>query len=513
MSGPLIASSLGGAPRVLLINPTITAQRNARFPLAVLSLAAALDGRYAAQIIDGNVDRDFIATALRTIDETSVAAVGMTIMGGPQLRAAIAASRAIRAKAPAIPIIWGGAFPTNCPDAALNTTYVDYAVRGQGEETLIQLLDALSAPGTETLAAIPGLSWPRQEEVVHNKARAFSARSLAYRLPYERLSDPQQYLSSTYLGQRTAGYQAALGCRFRCTFCGVAGMFRGKMALPAAARLEQDLEFLTGALGVDAIQFYDHNFFDREVDMVPLLEVLARFSLPWWCFARSDALANLSERSWELVRKSRLRMAYIGAESPSDWLLHDIRKGTHPDQTLAAIEACRGHGVTPELSFMLAPPQDPEGETEKTLEFIHLIKRRYPETEVMIYIYTPLPPNPDSPQATFARAASELRYHDGTPVAFPRTADEWAEPQWHAYWCHSAAPWLSPRLRQRIRDFTTVLGCRFPTIMDIRAASIGKTALRALASWRYAYRKYERPWELNLCKKMVGLRDPRVLSL
>ena len=48
-------------------------------------------------------------------------------------------------------------------------------------------------------------------------------------------------------------------------------------------------------LGVDAIQFYDHNFFDREVDMVPLLEVLAKFQMPWWCFARSDALVNLSE--------------------------------------------------------------------------------------------------------------------------------------------------------------------------------------------------------------------------
>jgi len=510
---PAIVTSSGSAPRVLLINPTITAQRNARFPLAVLSLSAALDGRYASQIIDGNIDRDFIATALRAISEARVDAVGMTIMGGPQLRAAIAASRAIRARAPAIPIIWGGAFPTNCPDAALNTTYVDYAVRGQGEETLIQLLDALFRPDADVLAAIPGLSWRRHGQILHNKARPFSAASLARQLPYEQLSDPRQYLSSTYLGRRTAGYQAALGCRFRCTFCGVAAMFRGKMALPAAARLEQDLKFLTAALGVDAIQFYDHNFFDREVDMVPLLEVLAKFGLPWWCFARSDALVNLSERSWELLRKSRLRMAYIGAESPSDWLLHDIRKGTRPDQTLAAIEACRGHGVTPELSFMLAPPQDPEGETEKTLEFIHLIKRRYPETEVMIYIYTPLPPSPDASSATVARAARELRFDDGTPVSFPRTADEWAEPEWHAYWCHSGAPWLWPRLRQRIRDFTTVLGCRFPTIMDIRAPSLAKSALRALASWRYAYRKYDRPWELDLCKKVIHLHDPRVLSL
>ncbi len=290
-------------------------------------------------------------------------------------------------------------------------------------------------------------------------------------------------------------------------------MFQGRTALPTAARLEQDLDFLTRRLGVDAIQFYDHNFFDREVDMVPLLEILARFGLPWWCFARSDALANLSERSWELVRRSRLRMAYIGAESPSDWLLHDVRKGTRTDQTIAAIDACRGHGVTAELSFMLAPPQDPEGETEKTLDFIHSIKRRYPETEVMIYIYTPVPPPPGSKNAAAVRSFTELRDYSGRPVVFPRTADEWTEPAWHAYWCHAGAPWLSERLRRRIHDFTTVLGCRFPTIMDVRASAWGKAALRGLASWRYRFRRYENPWELDLCKRVIGLRDPRVLSI
>jgi anaerobic magnesium-protoporphyrin IX monomethyl ester cyclase len=499
--------------RVLLINPTITAQRSARFPLAVLSLSEALDGKHVSTIVDGNIDRDFISTALRMICGSQIDAVGVTIMGGPQLRTAIAVSKAIRERSPTTPIIWGGAFPTNCPEATLNSPYVDYAVRGQGEETFTQLLDVLSADRREALGSIAGLSWRRGDGIVHNSDRAFSAASLLRRLPYERLENPAQYLSTTYLGKRTAGYQAALGCRFRCTFCGVAAMFRGKMALPPAARLEQDLEFLTGRLGVDSIQFYDHNFFDREVDMMPLFEILAKFELPWWCFARSDALLNLSERSWALLKKSRLRMAYIGAESPSDWLLHDIRKGTRPDQTLAAIEACRGHGVIPELSFMLAPPQDPEGETEKTLDFIHLIKRRYPETEVMIYIYTPLPPAPGNKNAAVARAVSELRDCAGNPVVFPTTADEWAAPQWHAYWCHSGAPWLSERLRQRIRDFTTVLGCRFPTVMDVQAPSLGKSALRALASWRYRYRKYDRPWELDLWKKLIRLRDPRVLSI
>ena len=500
-------------PRVLLINPTITSHRHARFPLAIMSLSAALDGKYESTIIDGNVDRNYISTALRAIAGGSVSAIGVTVMGGPQLCSAIAVSKAIREKLPGVPIVWGGAFPTVVPDAALNAPYVDYVVRAQGEDTFVELLQALSEHRPEALDSIPGLSWKLRGQAVHNKDRKFSSASLNRMLPYDKLENPRQYLTNTYLGRRTIGYQAALGCRYRCTFCGVASMFRGKMALPPAERLDQDLTFMRDRFGVDAIQFYDHNFFDREVDMVPLLEVLAKFQMQWWCFARSDALVNLSERSWALVKKSRLRMDYIGAESPSDWLLHDIRKGTSKDQTLEAVEKCRAHGVIPELSFMLAPPQDPEGETEKTFDFIRMIKRIHPQTEVMIYIYTPLPRRQDERNPTAVRMANELRDCEGRPVVFPRTADEWAEPQWVDYWCHQSAPWLSERLRRRIVDFTTVLGCRYPTVMDIRASAWGKSALRALASWRYRFQRYNDPWELRVSRKLIRHWDPRVMSL
>jgi anaerobic magnesium-protoporphyrin IX monomethyl ester cyclase len=498
---------------ILLINPTITSRRTAKYPLAVLNLSAALDGKYASSIIDGNIDRDFVSTALRAIESGRVDAVGVSVMGGPQLSTGIAASRAIRARFPRIPIIWGGHFPTICAEAALNVPYVDYAVRGQGEKTFSELLDSLFYDVPTPLDAISGLSWRSGDHVVHNQNRAFSPAGLARSLPYERLGDPRRYLASTYLGRRTTGYQAALGCRFRCTFCGVAAMFRGKTALPAPERLDLDLKFLTTQFGVDSVIFYDHNFFDREEDTVPLLEVLAKHQLPWWCFARSDALLNLSERSWSLVRKSRLRMAYIGAESPSDWMLHNIRKGTSTDQTLAVVEKCRSNGVIPELSFMLAPPHDPEGETEKTFNFIRHIKRAHPRTEVMLYVYAPLPPAPGSKSPHVERAVDALRDSSGERLVFPTTADGWAEPQWLSYWCHTDTPWITPRLRSRIRDFTTVLGCRFPTVTDIRSPYWGKSALRTLASWRYRFERYERPWELNFSKRFIRLWDPRVSGL
>ncbi|MDP9012469.1 MAG: B12-binding domain-containing radical SAM protein [Pseudomonadota bacterium] len=497
--------------RVLLVNPKITSRSKARFPLSVLTMAGSIEGEYDSTIIDGNVEVDCVAETLRALGTNVYDAVGITVMGGPQVQSAIDVSKAIRARFPLAPIVWGGYFPTLYPAAAINAPYVDYLVRGQGEDTFLALLSAINDGSVSDLGVIAGLTWRSGGEAVHNGDRKFAVPRPSANLPYEKLGNLRQYLPRTFMGQRTAAYQAALGCRFRCTFCGVAAMFRGATALPAAHRLERDLVFLRDRAGADSIQFYDHNFFDRETDMMPLLEVLAKLQLPWWCYARADALLNLSAEGWALVRKSHLRMAYIGAESPNDEILRSIRKGTRSDQTMAVAELCRRNGVIPELSFMVAPPQDPEGETERTFDFIRRIKRVNPDSEIIVYVHTPLPP--DSVPGNGRGKLKPLLDHEGRPVVFPKTPEEWTEQRWIDYSCHADAPWVTARLRRRIRNFVTVLGCRYPTVQDAQAPPWTKSALRALASWRYRFCRYDRPWELDLVKHLIRLADPRVSSI
>jgi anaerobic magnesium-protoporphyrin IX monomethyl ester cyclase len=497
--------------RVLLVNPHITSRRHARFPLSIMTMAEALEGRYDSTLIDGNMDRDAARSATAAVKSGCFDAVGVTVMGGPQVATAIEVSRAVRRARPDVPIVWGGYFPTLYPDAALNADYVDFVIRGQGEDTFGELLSALAAGSPAALGGIGGLSWRRDGAVANNPPRALSAVHLAPALRYERLPDAKAYLVKTFLGERTAAHQAALGCRFRCTFCGVAAMFDGATLLPPAERLDRDLTVLKHRIGADSIQFYDHNFFDREADMAPLLEVLARHELAWWCYARSDALVNMSADSWRLVRKSRLRMAYIGAETPNDALLRSIRKGTRSEQTLEAAEVCLRHGVIPELSFMVAPPEDPEAETERTFDFIRQVKRVNPAAEIIVYVHTPLPPSA-VPNAHRLKLPPLLDAR-GEPVVFPRTPEEWTERRWVDYACHADAPWLNDRLRRRIRDFVTVLRCRFPTVQDTRAPRWGKAALRTLARWRYSLRRYDAPWELEASQRLVKLLDPRVTSI
>lgn len=498
---------------VLLINPRICSTRSMRLPLSLLSLGAVLEGKYEYRIIDGNVDPDPVRTAREILNSEECLFAGLTVMPGPQVGPAIAISKALKKSHSSLPIAWGGYFPSMYPDAAINASYVDFVVRGQGEVTLLDLLMRLEARAP--LGDVAGITWKDDGEVRHNPERRFQPPDEFPPPAYERLGNVEQYLRPSFMGRRTGVHQAAIGCRYKCGFCGVVSMFNGLTRLSAPARTRLAMERLRDRYGADSMQFYDNNFFDREETSVPLLEAMAPMEMPWWCYARADTLANFSARTWDLIRKSRLRMAYIGAEAASDSVLKSMKKGTRVEQTLEVAARCRENGVIPEFSFVLGGPDDPEGEIEKTLSFIKQVKRIHPECEVILYFYSP------TPQRDSSRVKADgngvhlpiLANYGPDGPALPTTPEEWTEPRWINYVCHQDAPWLSPRMRQRVKDFAQVLACRFPTLQDVRTPRWGKQTLRALSSWRYATGRYNSPWELGMARRLIPLRAPKEESL
>jgi radical SAM superfamily enzyme YgiQ (UPF0313 family) len=497
-------------PAVLLINPRMSRLEKARLPLSLLNLAAVIEGQRPWRIVDGNVDPDPIATALAALAGGPTALVGVTVMPGPQVAPAIALSSAIRAAFPAVPIVWGGYFPTLYPDAAINARYVDYVVRGQGERALVELLSALDGgPGLETVS---NLTWRRNGETIHNPSAPLLAPETLPLLPYEGLGDVGTFLRPSFMGARTAVHQAALGCRYRCEFCGVVSMWNGKTLLDAPERLLQAGRKLRDQWGADAFQFYDHNFFDREETSGPVLEALAEIGLPWWCYARADTLAKFSASTWEKIRRSRLRMTYIGAETADDEALVRMRKGARVDHTLEVAVRCREYGVVPEFSFILGGPEDPEGSIERTFAFIRKIKALNPASEIILYFYSPTPQRARGEPRT-PGSLPVLRSYGPSGPSLPTTPEEWTEPRWVSWVCHQDAPWLTPRIRQRVRDFARVLACRFPTIQDHRTPPWGKAVLRTLARWRYASGRYDHPWELRAAQRLIPLREPQTEGL
>ena len=466
-------------------------------------------------ILDGNLEPELERVALLRLEERPTILVAVTVMPGPQVAPAIRVSAAIREARPEIPIVWGGYFPTLYPDAAIRADYVDYLVRGQGEETLVELLASLEEGVEElptnggeelSLASVRGLTRKVEGRIAHHPERPFRRPSSLPRLPYHLLESIDPYLRPSFLGRRTGVYQAAIGCRYHCEFCGVVSMFQGATHLQTGERLREELLYQRDHLGVDGVQLYDHNFFDREENSLPLLEAMVEVGLPWWCYARADTLAGFSPSTWDLIRRSRLAMAYIGAEAASDEILQGMRKGTRVEQTFEVARLCRDHGVIPEFSFIVGGPEDPEGEMERTFRMVRKLKRLHPRSEIILYVYTPTPQKSSGTGLQTPQPA-------GRHVALPETPEEWAQAEWVDFVCHRNAPWLTGRNRRRLRDFRTVLAARFPTLQDERLPSWGRSLLQGLASWRWESGIYVQPIELRVASRLLRLRRPERESI
>jgi radical SAM superfamily enzyme YgiQ (UPF0313 family) len=486
---------------IVLFNPRATRPRNCRLPLSVLALAAVLEGREDYSIVDGNVDNDSTATILQLIDEHQVDMLGVTCMPGPQMAAAIEASRDIRRMRPRVPIVWGGYFPSTYTDAALNAAYVDFVVRGQGEETLLELLDAIR--GSRDVASIAGLSY---KDVFglhrHNPERLMKGPDSFPWTPFHRVQ-VEKYLRPSFFGKRTAVHHASIGCPFRCSFCGVHATYGSRERFESPQRTAAILEHLATQYGADSVQFYDMNFFLREDQARELAERLAPVGLRWWCEARVDVMSRYSDETLASLRRGGCTMVFFGAESGSDWALKEMKKGITTEQTLQVASRMHKFGIIPEFSFVVGNPSDPERDTRETLQFVRKIKHLDPKAEIIIYHYTPVP-----------QRGSMYGEIDGQ-ITFPTTPEEWASKRWMDFTLRidPNTPWLKRKTKNLIDNFETVVSSRWPTVQDIRAPGWSRTLLKSLSAWRYSSQIYGYPKELHWAHRFIDLRRPKQESL
>jgi len=337
---------------IVLLHPRSTRPKNRRFPLSVLALAAILEGKEDYEIVDGNIDPHPMDTIDRIARERPVEMLGVSVMPGPQMVQAIALSKEFRARYPKVPIVWGGYFPSLYPDAALNASYVDVLVRSQGEDTLPELLAAIR--GGRDFRGIAGVSYKDQFGLhVHTQDRPIRSPGDFPWMPYHRLREPAKYIARTFLGARTAVHHASYGCPYRCKFCGVTKVAHGRQKAESPERTAAILTHLQREYAIDAVQFYDNNFFLREADAAELAERIAPLKLKWWCEGRIDALLRYSDETMTALRRAGCEMIFLGAESGNDRHLREMDKQLTSAQILEIASRIGKFGIIPEFSFVI----------------------------------------------------------------------------------------------------------------------------------------------------------------
>ena len=180
-------------------------------------------------------------------------------------------------------------------------------------------------------------------------------------------------------------------------------------------------------------------------------------------------------------------------------------------QTAAQIKSfaarMRQFDIVPEYSFVLGLPGKNEAavmqQINADIDFIREIKRINPDTEIIIYVYSPVPTE-----------GSEL-YNQikAAGFSFPEKLEDWISPDWQNFDLRKnpLTPWLTPKMVDRIKNFETVLNARFPTASDTKLSRTQRKVMAALSMLRYRTKIYTLPYELKVLQKFwLKYRQPEI---
>jgi len=494
--------------QILLFNPR-SAKWKHRIPNSILQVGASVYGKYELAFVDGNLEKDSWEKIKNYIAEKNIKYFGVTVMPGPQLKQAIPISKRLKEEYPDITVIWGGYFATNQHPVVLKSGYVDYVIDGPGDRAFPLLLDELEKE--EEPSGVKNLIYLKEGEIFKTFKEELLNQDELPQLPYEYFNQfypIKGYLQKTFMGNKTMAYHSSLGCPFTCSFCAVVPIYNARWKGKSAENIYKDVKWLKDNYGLDAVEFHDNNFFTSRKRVVEFSKLVLKDKIKWWGEGRIDTINKYSDEDLQLMKDAGCEMIFLGAETGSDEVLKQMDKGgTQSAAQIKAFAVRMGKvGIVPEYSFVLGMPGESEekvmAQIDSDIAFIKTIKELNPDTEIIIYLYSPVPTEGSELYEQITKAGFE----------FPERLEDWLNPSWENFDLRKnpLTPWLTPQMIDKIRNFEVVLNGYHPTKSDYRIKGMKKTIMRSASKWRYKTGFYHFPYEIKAMHKFWKYRQPEI---
>jgi anaerobic magnesium-protoporphyrin IX monomethyl ester cyclase len=390
--------------RVLLVYPPISMQEryssaigNAggqQMPLGVFYLAAVLREKgHEVAVIDGEAENVTAADIVARVAQFQPGLVGISSTTVAFHRALEVAAE-IRAGQPALPIVLGGPHVSSNAAHAMSFPVFDYAIVGEGEVSLVELVESLER-GAD-LTAIGGLVYRKDGKLVVNPCAAWVQDLDAIPFPaYDLVADLSRYTPPpcNYKKRPVANIITSRGCPNQCTFCD-RSVFGRSLRQRSAANVAAEIEHLWNRYHVREIAFVDDTFTIRPQRIRDLFEILDRkgISFPWTCMSRINTV------DLDLLRFMRDHGCWhvsFGIESGSEDILRRIKKNISLEQTRRVIEWCAALRIRTKGFFIVGHP----GETPQTAEQSIRLALELPLDDVVATLNTPIPGSPQHREA------------------------------------------------------------------------------------------------------------------
>lgn len=447
-------------------------------PLGLVAIASALDlERYEVKIIDARLEPDPLGTALAECQDALC--LGITVLTGAPIHDALAVSRAVKAKHPHLPIVWGGWHPSLFSRECLTEPSINAAVSGQGEETFAEIVERYAQ--SKNLRGVAGVTW-RDDlgNPVQNMPRLMRDVNLLPRHNYDLIRVEDYF---THKGKRQFDYISSIGCRFRCAFCADPAVYnRGWYGL-TPQRMAEELADHHSRYRLTEIAFQDETFFTKRqrVDDISRAFIEAGLVIPWTATMRADQGDRLPDESLALARRAGLKRVMIGVEAGTDEMLKRIKKDITIAQVWSIAEKLVRHDIGCIWNFIVGFPDEPDYAFEAALDIAKRIRAMSPDFEVAIFFYRPYPGN------EIADGLAAAQYQ------FPTTLEEWADFDYVG----ATGPWVSPDKFTRVERFKFYQKYAYG-----RHSHPLARPLQALARWRVERDFYHWPVEKSVVETL-----------
>jgi anaerobic magnesium-protoporphyrin IX monomethyl ester cyclase len=367
--------------KVLLVQPAATDRGFIHLGLAYIG--ACLEARgHEIKILDLGVEGESKARILNCLRKVAPDVVGITTLT-PTYPGALRVAALVKEMFPRCPIILGGTHASVLTDEVLRERNVDFVVRGEGEITMPELLNAIEAGRGVT--GVPGVSYKDNGAIIHNPPRAFIENLDSLPSTPWHLFTLERYTGNLN-GKKAVGLSAARGCPFNCVFC-----YRGPAAGDAIRmwspqRIIQEVQSLRERYGIRAIHFWNDVFtYDRRwVESLCDLIDQDKIEFEWDCQTRADLI---NEQVLRKMKKAGCTAIMLGVESGSDEVLSRTDKKLTREQIRESFRLLQEIGFQTTATFTLGLPWDTKATIRETIDFAKEINPDF----AMFYVATPFP--------------------------------------------------------------------------------------------------------------------------
>lgn len=297
-------------------------------------------------------------------------------------------SKKVKELYPEKPIICGGPGPTFSYEMILKNTGVDVCILGEGEETLIDLLQNYGS-----LGAVKGIAYRENGKIVVTDSRQPIKDLDALPLPNRELFDLEKIIEvaarvkdqsrradGCWELRRSADIIAGRGCPYNCNYC--SKTFEG-LRLRSVDGIMSEIEELIRKYRIDHIQFNDELVLINRKRTLQLCTELGRLGIAWSCQGRIN---QVDREILHAMKKAGCVEIGYGVESVSQTILDAMNKRINAADIVPVVKMTRDVGIRPVIQYMYGYPGEDDATIDATVRFFREIDHPY-----VSFTTTPLP--------------------------------------------------------------------------------------------------------------------------